>query len=110
MARVYLDEDVSVLLASLLSARGIDALTARDAAMLGKADVEHFEFATSTQRVLLTHNRVDFERIYSTSLQAPLTCAGIICLTRKRDVYTLARRVAQFFASHPSLENQLWYL
>lgn len=45
MARVYLDEDVSVLIATLLRGRNIEATTARDEQMLGKSDHAHLERA-----------------------------------------------------------------
>ena len=37
-AEVYLDEDVSVLIGTLLQARGFNAHTARDEEMLGEDD------------------------------------------------------------------------
>ena len=63
-ARVYLDEDVSVVVAAILQARGLEALTARDAGLLGRADSEQLEFVAEASRILLTHNRVDFERLH----------------------------------------------
>jgi hypothetical protein len=38
-AEVYLDEDVSVLIATLLQARGFKAMTARDEGLLGQDDL-----------------------------------------------------------------------
>ncbi|MGC8642705.1 MAG: DUF5615 family PIN-like protein [Isosphaeraceae bacterium] len=61
--RLYLDEDVDVLLAPLLRARGFDVATAGEAGLLGKSDHDHLEFATRENRILITHNRVDFERL-----------------------------------------------
>jgi hypothetical protein len=37
-AKVYVDEDVDVLVAHLLVARGFDVKTVRELAMLGKSD------------------------------------------------------------------------
>jgi predicted nuclease of predicted toxin-antitoxin system len=110
VARVYLDEDVSVLLAQLLQAREIDTLTARDAGMLGKSDKEHLRKASELQRILVTHNRSDFEELYSIFLQEDLRHSGIIVLTRKRDVYLSASRLTNFLYHHSSLNDQLWYL
>ena len=61
--RLYLDEDVSVLVAELLRLRGFDAITARDAGQLEKSDEEQLAQAVSQSRTLLTHNRVDFENL-----------------------------------------------
>nr|WP_221928679.1 MULTISPECIES: DUF5615 family PIN-like protein [Nostocales] len=45
--RLYLDEDVNVLVADLLKARGFDALTVRDAGQLHASDEEQFAYAVS---------------------------------------------------------------
>lgn len=39
---LYLDEDVNVLVADLLKARGFDAITARDVRKLQATDAEQF--------------------------------------------------------------------
>jgi len=61
--RLYLDEDVSVLVGEMIRARGFDVLTTRDAGNLGASDRKQLEFSARDSRVLLTHNRVDFERL-----------------------------------------------
>ena len=58
---VYLDEDVDVLVANLLSSRGFKATTAQQAGQLGRTDAEQLEYATSLKAAILTHNRTDFE-------------------------------------------------
>jgi hypothetical protein len=45
-ATLYLDEDVDLLMAKLLSARRLDVRTARDEAMLGRSDEEQVAYAT----------------------------------------------------------------
>lgn len=110
MVRVYLDEDVSILLSLLLRARGIDAVNARDLGMLGKTDEEHFFKAIELRRVLITHNRIDFENLYTQALNENKSHYGIIILSRKRDVYISAQRLIRFFAQHPALQSELWYL
>ena len=61
--RIYLDEDVSVLVGEMLRARGIDVLTTRDTGNLGASDEAQLTHAMTLGRVFLTHNRVDFERL-----------------------------------------------
>lgn len=61
--QLYLDEDVSILVADLLRIRGFDAVTARDAGQLEKSDEEQLSHAINQSRTLLTHNRVDFEAL-----------------------------------------------
>lgn len=62
-ADVYLDEDVSVLVAKLLQTRGFDATTACDEGMLGQDDAVQLSHAASLQRCIVTHNRVHFEQL-----------------------------------------------
>ena len=59
---IYLDEDVDVLIADLLRARGFVAMTTRDTGNLGVSDSHQLNYAVSGQKALLTHNRVDFGR------------------------------------------------
>ncbi len=56
---LYLDEDVNVLVADLLKARGFDVITARDAGKIQATDAEQFTYAVSQARTLMTHNRID---------------------------------------------------
>lgn len=59
--RLYLDEDVNVLVAELLKVRGFDVLTARDAEQIQAKDPEQLAYAANTQRALVTHNRSAFD-------------------------------------------------
>jgi predicted nuclease of predicted toxin-antitoxin system len=63
-AALYTDEDMSALVATLLRSRGLDVTTVPEKATLGKTDSEQLGFATSLGRCMLTHNRVDFERLH----------------------------------------------
>jgi hypothetical protein len=63
MLRLYLDEDVDVLLARLLTARGYNCVTAVEACRLYRPDSDHLIWASQEGRVLITHNRVDFENL-----------------------------------------------
>jgi predicted nuclease of predicted toxin-antitoxin system len=61
--RLYLDEDVDVLLADLLAARGFDCLTSVSAGHLAWGDEAHLAYAVHESRVLISHNRRDFEQL-----------------------------------------------
>ena len=63
-AALYTDEDISALVATLLRSRGLDITTVSEKVTLGKTDSEQLQFATSLGRYILTHNRVDFERLH----------------------------------------------
>jgi predicted nuclease of predicted toxin-antitoxin system len=79
---LYLDEDVDVLVADLLRARGFAATTTRDAGNLQATDAAQLAHAASRQETLLTHNRADFESLARTYLATSQTHFGIIMAVR----------------------------
>jgi predicted nuclease of predicted toxin-antitoxin system len=81
--RVYLDEDVDVLLARLLNARGFDCVTAAELGHLAWEDEQHLEWAAAEERVTVTHNRVDFENLARHWWQQSREHAGIILAIRR---------------------------
>lgn len=110
-ARVYLDEDVSVVAAVILRARGFEAVTARESGQLGRSDSEQLAFGARAGRVLLTHNRVDFERLHRDWLEAGRPHAGII-IARRRAPRDLVARVGRLLTrlAADELKNQLLYV
>jgi predicted nuclease of predicted toxin-antitoxin system len=91
--RLYLDEDVSVLLAELLRPHGFDVVTTRDVKRLGESDSTQLQFAADHQRTILTHNRLDFEALHTVSLQENRPHAGILIANRRASDFELMRRV-----------------
>jgi hypothetical protein len=91
--RVYLDEDVDVLLAPLLAARGIDCLTTLAAGNRQQSDEEQLRFALQDSRVLISHNRTDFEDLAVAWWGQQRDHAGILLAIRRADTYGLARHV-----------------
>ena len=91
--RVYLDEDVDVLLDPLLAAHGINCLTTVDAANLGRTDEEQLMFALQESRIIITHNRTDFEDLAVAWRNIQRDHAGIIVAMRRSDAYDLVRHV-----------------
>jgi hypothetical protein len=91
--RVYLDEDVDVLLAPLLAAHGIDCLTTLAAGNLGHTDAEQLEFALHESRVLITDNRTDFEILAVAWWGQQRGHAGIVPAVRRADTYDLLRHL-----------------
>jgi predicted nuclease of predicted toxin-antitoxin system len=80
---LYLDEDVDILVAELLKKRGYSVLTAREAGTLGQEDREQLAFAVQEQRALLTHNRVDFERLALEYFECAQEHFGVILAVRR---------------------------
>ncbi len=82
-AEIYLDEDVSVLVATLLLARGFTALTTRDSGQLGQTDSTQLDYAASHDLLFLTHNRVDFEALHRKYLASNQKHSGIVIASRR---------------------------
>lgn len=80
--KLYLDEDVHVLIADLLRARGFDVVTARDAGLLQMTDQEQLAYAVQQNRVLVTHNRADFEELAQQYFNEGRMHNGIILVFR----------------------------
>ncbi len=91
-AAFYMDEDMSALVATLLRARGLNITTVPEQKTLGKTDSEQLEFAVFLGRCLLTHNRVDFERLHLQYMQQDRQHAGIIVVPQK-NAYEVAQRI-----------------
>jgi predicted nuclease of predicted toxin-antitoxin system len=89
---VYLDEDVDVLVADLLRARGFIAETTRDAGNRGASDSSQLSYAVSAQKTLLTHNREDFEALATSYFTAGQAHCGIIIAVR-RPAHEITRRL-----------------
>jgi hypothetical protein len=64
MIKLYLDEDVPEAVALALRLRGFDVLTTREADNKGLTDRHQRVFASSVERILLTHNIADFARLH----------------------------------------------
>lgn len=89
---LYLDEDVDVLLARLLRARGYAVTTTQEAGNLGTSDDQQLAYARAHGMALLTHNRADFERLAQDHFQRGEEHAGIIIAVR-HPAHEIARRV-----------------
>lgn len=109
-AALYIDEDMSALVATLLRSRGLDVTTVPEQATLGKTDLQQLEFATSLGRCILTHNRVDFERLHFQYMEEDKQHSGIIVVPQK-NAYEIAQRVGILVNTlmADEIHNQLLY-
>jgi predicted nuclease of predicted toxin-antitoxin system len=109
-AALYTDEDMSALVATLLRSRGLDITTVPEQATLGKTDREQLEFATAQGRCLLTHNRVDFERLHLQYIDENRQHSGIIVVPQKNS-YEVAQRIGILVNTlmADEIHNQLLY-
>lgn len=109
-AALYTDEDMSALVATLLRSRGLNVTTVPEQAAIGKTDREQLEFATSLSRCILTHNRVDFERLHLQYLEEGRQHSGIIIVPQK-NAYEVAQRIGILVSALTidEITNQLLY-
>lgn len=108
---LYLDEDVSVLVAALLRGRGFSALTTHDESRLGLTDADQLAHSVSLNRTLLTHNRADFEALARRYADEGREHCGII-LARRYPPYELLRRLMRLLdqVTADEMKNQIKYI
>lgn len=108
---LYLDEDVDVLIADLVRARGFNAVTTQEAWRKKQDDANQSAFAASQQWTLLTHNRVDFEKLAQDYFAAGKSHSGIIIATR-RDPHEIVRRLLAILnhVTADEMINQIRYI
>jgi predicted nuclease of predicted toxin-antitoxin system len=109
-AALYIDEDMSALVTTLLRSRGLDITTVPEQTTLGKTDREQLKFSTAQGRCILTHNRVDFERLHLQYLEENRQHYGIIVVPQK-NAYEVAQRIGILVSTLMADEiyNQLLY-
>ncbi|MDJ1172737.1 DUF5615 family PIN-like protein [Roseofilum capinflatum] len=109
--RLYLDEDVNILVSDLLKARGFDALTVRDAGQLQASDKEQLAYAVSQKRALVTHNRGDFEELIQMYFDTEQRHCGVILAVR-RPPQEIAQRLLAILnhVTADEMENQVRYI
>lgn len=108
---LYLDEDVSVLVADLVRARGFRAITTREAGQLHASDADQLTYAVSQQKTFLTHNRADFEALAQAYFVSGQTHYGIIIAVR-HPPYEIVRRLLLILnqVTADEMQNQLRYI
>jgi predicted nuclease of predicted toxin-antitoxin system len=108
---LYLDEDVNVLVADILQARGFDVITARDARQLHATDAEQLTSAISQARTLVTHNRTDFEELVQSYFNSGRMHYGVIFAVR-RSPQEIAHRLLTILnqVTSDEMQNQVRYI
>ena len=108
---LYLDEDVDVLIAQVIRARGFVVITTQEAGQLRNSDAEQLAYAVSQRKALLTPNRVHFEALTQTYCAAGQPHDGIIVAVRRppRDI---ARRLLRILnsVSAEEMHNHVRYI
>ena len=99
-----------MVLAAMLRGRGFPVTTARDAGHLGRADEPRLRVAADADRILLTHNRADFERLHRQWIESGRRHAGII-IARRRVSGELTVRLGRLLGrlTADEVTSQLFY-
>jgi predicted nuclease of predicted toxin-antitoxin system len=84
--RLFLDEDITPLLARLLRERGHDVVSCRDIGATGITDEEQLERATGLGRAILSSNYGDFIRISRACVRDGRAHGGIIISYHQIDI------------------------
>jgi predicted nuclease of predicted toxin-antitoxin system len=108
---LFLDEDVSVLIAKLVRSRAFSALTTQEAGQIGRSDSAQLEFATKKQMAILTHNRNDFEELARQYTVDGRHHCGILVAVR-RSPYEITRRLLALMdrVTAEEMDDQLLYI
>jgi uncharacterized protein DUF5615 len=108
---LYLDEDVDVLIAGLIRARGFMVTTTQEAGQVQNSDAAQLTDAVSKQCALLTHNRVHFEALAQLYFASSQTHYGIIIAVR-RPPYEITRRLLRILnqVTAEEMQNQVRYI
>jgi predicted nuclease of predicted toxin-antitoxin system len=108
---LYLDEDVNVLVADLLQARGFDVITARDAGQLHATDAQQLAYAVTQARTLVTPNRTDFEELVQSYFDSEQMHYGVIFAVR-RSPQEIAQRLLAILnqVTSDEMQNQVRYI
>jgi hypothetical protein len=108
---LYLDEDVDVLVAQLIRARGFTVRTTAEAGQLHASDAMQLAYAGDHGMELLTHNRIDFEALHNTYAASGRHHGGVIVAVR-RSPYELTRRLLLILnqVTADEMEGQVRYV
>jgi hypothetical protein len=109
--RLFLDEDVHVVLASALRKRGYDARHTGEEERLGTSYKEQLEFATGEERCFMTFNVGHFVQLHNSWMQSGREHAGIIVSKQLPVGESLRRLLALLHRETPaSMKGQLRFL
>jgi hypothetical protein len=108
---LYQDEDVDVLIADLIRARGFMATTTQEAGQIHNNDADQLAYAVSCPCALLTHNRTDFETLAQDYFAAGRTHYGMVIAVR-RPPQEIARRLLRILnhMTAEEMQNQVRYI
>lgn len=110
--KLYFDEDVSIILVRKIAARGFETLTVQEAGKRSLSDESQLQVAVQHEAVMITHNRLDFERLFSEWVQAGRLHYGIVLVKRRHHVSDMASKILALLHTHSvdDLKNSIRYV
>lgn len=109
MIKLYLDEDVPLLLAPSLRHRDFDAVHTNEVNRKGSSDKDQFDYASRNNQAILTHDIRDYILLYHEYQKQGIKHSGII-LSDQIEFRELLRRTLKFLSLEKKIQNQLIWL
>lgn len=109
--KFYLDEDVDVLIAELIRSQNFQAVSTDEAGRKGKSDPHQLEYAVNHRSAIVTHNRVDFEKLAQKYFHENQSHNGIIIAVQRppREITERLLRILNDFTADEMM-NQTIYI
>ena len=109
--KLYLDEDVDVLVAELLRSQGFQAITTNEVGRKGEEDPQQLKYAIAQQWAIVTHNRLDFEMLAQQYFADNLTHYGIVIAVQRlpHKIAQLLLKIVNDFTAD-EMKNQIIYI
>lgn len=106
-AKVFLDEDVDLIIADILRSHGFEVETAQGAGRKSMSDAEQLTYASDNGMLILTHNRDDYAELVVEWFEAGKEHYGVISAVQRPPnevVHRLMNFLERFTADQ--LKNQ----
>ena len=108
---LYLDEDVSVIVARMLRSRAFTAVTTQEADQVKNSGSEQLAYAIRQNKTLLTHNRLDFERLSQDYFRTNSSHKGMIIAIRRAPSEVVGRLLVVLDrVTADEMDNQMIYI
>lgn len=109
--KLYLDEDVDVLAAKLVRSQGFQATTTDEVGRKSEKDSQQLEYAVKRQYAIVTHNRLDFEKLAQQYFADNQTHYGIIIAVQRlpREIAELLLEILNDLTAD-EMVNQIVYI
>lgn len=111
MAAFYLDHDVAQDLRNALQSLGHDVVTSQQLGQAAASDPQQLLTAARAGRILVTHNRKDYELLTDAwaTWTMPFNHAGVLVIPQQRwTIAETAENIDRFIRSRQPLSDQLY--